>query len=90
MQKNSTSAAKGLSGTSAGHSPSQCLIISTLFFLSGATSLGYEVVWFKRFANVWGSSALAMALVVGSVLLGLGLGAFLVGRRSNTISNPVR
>ena len=46
--------------------------ISALFFCSGATSLGYEVIWFKRFANVWGSSALAMAVVVASVLMMVG------------------
>lgn len=90
MQKQFTSPTKGASGANANHQPSKRLLLSTLFFLSGATSLGYEVVWFKRFANVWGSSALAMALVVGAVLLGLGLGAFLVGRRTRTISNPIR
>ena len=65
-------------------------MLSMLFFCSGATSLGYEVIWFKRFANVWGSSALAMAVVVASVLVGLGVGAFIVGRRVEKITNPIR
>ena len=35
-----------------------------LFFGSGAVSLVLEVVWQKRFAQVWGSSALALGAVV--------------------------
>jgi spermidine synthase len=90
MKQNSTSTTKGVTGANSQGRDSKRLLLSILFFLSGATSLGYEVVWFKRFANVWGSSALAMALVVGSVLLGLGLGAFLIGRRTRIIANPIQ
>ncbi|MBI4604029.1 MAG: fused MFS/spermidine synthase [Planctomycetes bacterium] len=53
---------------------------SALFFLSGATGLAYQVIWFKRFSHVWGSSTLAMAAVAASFLTGLGLGAHLLGR----------
>ena len=34
-------------------------LASVVFFISGATGLGYQVVWFKRFTHVWGSSSLA-------------------------------
>lgn len=64
-------------------------IASLMFFLSGATGLAYEVIWFKRFAHVWGSSALAMACVVASFLAGLGLGAHLLGRVADRIRFPL-
>lgn len=52
---------------------------SLFFFLSGFSGLMYEVIWFKRFSHVWGCSTLAMASVVASFLLGLGLGGYLGG-----------
>lgn len=64
-------------------------VASLMFFLSGATGLAYEVIWFKRFAHVWGSSALAMACVVASFLAGLGLGAHLLGRVADRVRFPL-
>lgn len=58
---------------------------SLLFFLSGATGLAYQVIWFKRFSHVWGNSSLAIAAVVTSFLLGLGLGAHFIGRRADRL-----
>jgi len=65
-------------------------LASLLFLLSGATALTYETIWFKRFSHVWGNSSLAMAAVVASFLLGLGLGAWLAGRRADRIRLPLR
>ncbi|HUR26877.1 MAG TPA: fused MFS/spermidine synthase [Planctomycetota bacterium] len=63
---------------------------ATLFFvLSGACGLVYEVLWFKRFAHVWGSSSLAMASVVASFLAGLGLGAWWLGKRADRMRRPL-
>lgn len=61
-----------------------------LFFLSGAAGLVYEVIWFKRFSQVWGSSALAAASVLGSYLLGLGAGAGVIGRVADRSRSPLR
>jgi spermidine synthase len=60
-----------------------------LFFLSGAAGLAYEVVWFKRLSHVWGSSAIALAAVLASYLLGLGAGAGVVGRVADRIRRPL-
>lgn len=68
---------------------SRAYLLFALFFCSGATSLGYEVLWFKRFAHLWGSSALALAFVVASFLLGLGLGASLIGRWADRCRSPL-
>lgn len=66
------------------------LCASVLFFLSGATGLAYEVVWFKRFSHVWGSSSLALAAVVASFLGGLGLGAWVFGRAADRWRSPLQ
>lgn len=64
-------------------------IASALVFLSGATGLAYQIIWFKRFSYVWGSSSLAMAAVVASFLSGLGIGAFLLGRLADRVRSPL-
>ena len=61
-----------------------------MFFLSGGTGLAYQVIWFKRFAHVWGSSSLAFASVGGSFLFGLGMGAYLIGRYADSFDRPLR
>jgi len=65
-------------------------LASLLFFLSGGTGLVYQVVWFKRFSHVWGSSSLAFAAVGASFLLGLGVGAYLFGRIADRVDRPLR
>ena len=60
-----------------------------MFFLSGATGLAYQVIWFKRFAHVWGSSSLAFASVGASFLFGLGVGAYLMGRWADSFERPL-
>jgi spermidine synthase len=61
-----------------------------LFFVSGATGLAYEIIWFRRFSHIWGASTLAMGAVVSSFLLGLGIGAHLLGRRADAMRSPLR
>ena len=63
---------------------------SLLFFASGSTGLAYQLVWFKRFSHVWGSTSLAFAAVGGSFLFGLGLGAYLFGRYADRVPAPLR
>ncbi|MDP6989189.1 MAG: fused MFS/spermidine synthase [Planctomycetota bacterium] len=59
-----------------------------LLFVSGAAALVYEVLWFKRFTHVWGSSSLAMAAVMAAFLLGLGLGARFLGKLADRLPSP--
>jgi spermidine synthase len=63
---------------------------SALFFASGATGLAYEVIWFRRFSHIWGASTLAMAAVVASFLLGLGIGAQILGRTADRMATPLK
>ena len=78
-------------GTPASHGPPlRSLLLALLFVLSGATALTYEVLWFKRFAHVWGSAPIAMAAVVASFLLGLGIGAQRIGILADRLPRPFR
>ena len=45
----------------AGASPAALALLSLLFVLSGSTGLAYEVVWFKRFSQLFGASSPATA-----------------------------
>ena len=55
-------------------------LAALLFFVSGALGLGYELIWIKKAALVVGSSQIALATVLTSFFLGLGLGSLFVGR----------
>ncbi|MEE2829297.1 MAG: fused MFS/spermidine synthase, partial [Myxococcota bacterium] len=54
-----------------------------LFFLSGATSLVYEVVWMRRITLVFGASQLAIATVLAAFMAGLAMGSHFGGRWSD-------
>jgi len=64
-------------------------LASLFFFLSGASGLAYEVLWIKRFGQLWGSSSHALASVVAAFLCGLGLGALLAGPRADRARRPL-
>jgi spermidine synthase len=56
------------------------LLIFSLFFISGATSLIFEIVWLRGFAIVLGSTLYAMSCVLTAFTLGLAFGSALANR----------
>ena len=54
-----------------------------LFFVSGATSLVYEVLWTRRLSLTFGHTVLAVSTVLTVFMTGLALGSFLAGRWSD-------
>jgi predicted membrane-bound spermidine synthase len=48
-------------------------------FLSGVTSLVFEVLWSRQFVTVFGNSACAVSVVLCAYMTGLGLGGLLGG-----------
>ncbi|MGB7769690.1 MAG: fused MFS/spermidine synthase [Verrucomicrobiia bacterium] len=54
--------------------------IYACFFLSGATSLVYEVLWSREFVTVFGNSSYAISIVLCAYMAGLGLGGLAGGR----------
>jgi spermidine synthase len=63
-----------------------------LYFLSGATGLGYEVLWARMLTAQFGLSIFGVAATVAAYLLGLGAGAILASRLLEPlpIAGPVR
>ncbi len=55
-------------------------LVYLLFFLSGLTSLIYEVVWVRRFGEVFGVTTYATSTVLAAFFAGLATGSFCAGR----------
>ncbi len=71
-----------------GHNARQLALV--FFFVSGATALAFEVLWIKRYAQLWGSTALALGVVLACYLGGLGIGAAVGGRWAPRARRPLR
>ena len=59
-----------------------------LFFLSGATGLVYELLWVRVLYQTFGSTLQSVTTVVAAYMGGLGLGAWLFGRRADRGRRP--
>ena len=59
--------------------PSRTAIAGTLFFLSGAAALVYQVVWQRILALQSGVGIYSIAIIVAAFMIGLGLGSHLGG-----------
>lgn len=59
--------------------PLRLLALAALFFLSGAVALGYQLVWLRWFALLFGNTTQAAATVLAVFFAGLGLGYKLLG-----------
>ena len=61
-----------------------------LFVGSGCAALIYEVVWFQLLQLVIGSSAVSMAVLLGTFMGGMCLGSYLLPRYINRREHPLR
>src|SRR5260221_443375 len=61
---------------------------SLLFLLSGATGLVYELLWVRLLYQSFGSTMQSVTTVVAAYMGGLGLGAWLLGRRADRHPRP--
>jgi spermidine synthase len=61
-------------------------VLGSLFFLSGAAALIYQVVWQRILSLSAGVGVRSMAIVVSAFMLGLGLGSEMGGRLANRLS----
>ena len=64
------------------------LAIATL--ISGAAGLSYEIIWTRMLVVPLGNSADAIALVLCSFMLGMAVGARLLGGLADRISSPLK
>src|SRR6185503_20844266 len=60
----------------------------TLFFLSGATGLIYQLLWVRVLYQTFGSTIQSITTVVAAYMGGLGLGAWLLGRIGDNHAKP--
>ncbi len=63
--------------------------VSGLLFFSGACALVYQVSWFRELRLVFGASTAASAAVLAVFMGGLGVGGLLLGKRADTVKNPL-
>jgi spermidine synthase len=61
-----------------------------LFVLSGCAALVYEVVWFQLLQLVIGSSAVSLAVLLGTFMGGMCLGSYLLPRYVSAREHPLR
>ena len=64
--------------------------ILALFFVSGAASLIYQVVWVRMLILVFGTSTFAVATVLSAFMAGLALGSALFGRLADRRRDGLR
>ena len=65
-------------------------LVLSLFFVSGATALVYEVVWSRILMHVFGSTAVALGTVLAAFMAGMAIGSWLIGKAADKSSNCLR
>lgn len=60
-------------------------VLLTCFFLSGVSSLIYQVTWIRKLILIFGSTTFAVSTVLTVFMGGLALGSFLAGRLGGRI-----
>ncbi len=64
--------------------------LCTAFFVSGASALIFETLWFRQASLAFGSSVWASSLVLSGFMAGLALGSVIAVRRGARLGPPVR
>lgn len=62
------------------------LFLFGIFIVSGAAGLIYEVVWVRQLTKVLGASSYAVSIVLVAFMGGLGLGAWLLGKTADRLT----
>ncbi len=66
------------------------LLILSLFILSGALGLGYQVIWSKYLLDFLGVSAYSYATVLAAFMAGLAIGSRLLGKYADRVLSPLK
>jgi spermidine synthase len=66
------------------------VVIAGLFLLSGFCGLVYEIVWTRIFGLIFGNTTLAISTVLAAYMLGLSLGALMLGRLADNLKAPLK
>lgn len=65
------------------------LVPFVCFFLSGASSLVFEVIWTRKLTLVFGASTPAISTVLSAFMGGLALGSYVIGKRADRLKFPL-
>ena len=65
-------------------------VIATLFIVSGATGLVYQIAWFKYLSLFLGNTTYAQTVVLATFMGGLAIGASLWGRKADRSKSPIK
>jgi predicted membrane-bound spermidine synthase len=63
-------------------------LFGLIFILSGAAGLVYELIWVRQLYQVFGSTIHSVTTVVAAYMGGLGMGAWVLGRRADRHARP--
>jgi spermidine synthase len=66
------------------------LLLCAIFFVSGASALVFETLWFHQAGIAFGNSVWASSLVLSGFMGGLALGSAVAVRRGDRFGSPVR
>ena len=66
------------------------IILCAIFFLSGASALIFELLWFQLSGLTFGNSVWATSLVLAAFMAGLALGSALTAFKGHKIKAPIR
>jgi spermidine synthase len=69
--------------------PAQFAALCACFALSGFAALVYQTAWTREFAFVFGTSELAIAVVLAAYMAGLAVGSLVGGRLAPRVARPV-
>lgn len=64
-------------------------IVFLFFFLSGFTSLVFEVLWERMLMHIFGSTSFALSTLLTAFMAGLALGSYIGGRFAEKLKRPL-
>ncbi|GIW10129.1 MAG: hypothetical protein KatS3mg061_1186 [Dehalococcoidia bacterium] len=65
-------------------------LLALTLFLTGASGLIYQVVWFRALGIIFGVTVQATSAVLAAFMAGLALGSLLAARLSDRLASPLR
>jgi len=65
-------------------------VVLTLFFLSGATGLAYEIIWTRQVGVLLGNTVYVVSMVLAAFMAGLAAGSFFLGRWADRRTDHLR
>ncbi|MFH1279226.1 MAG: fused MFS/spermidine synthase [Candidatus Eisenbacteria bacterium] len=70
--------------------PGTTVLVLTLFVLSGAAGLVYEIIWTRMLTLVFGNTVYAASTVIASFMGGLAIGSYIFGRLADRRRDTLR